>query len=332
MSYQGDYLEDYATLNFKFTTRGLTGIPTTLAGGPVVKVYKANATDSETATGVTLTADFDGVTGLNNVLIDLSASALYTPLTDYAVVITTGTVGGVSVVGETVGTFSIENRVANVVRISSDKVAADNLEAFLDGTGGIILKADQLKLSCDVAGEGAFDCVNVNAAGCGQKNDGGARGMHNVGDIAQHNIGESIGIYNEGGSYGQYDSGGVADIVLGTSGGIHQIDGTNILAEITAKLDALAVLGAGDGDTIVNHDTGGVDNLRAEVAGVGVDGLSIRAYLKLLYDLGVFVVCGNSTTGSDGRWVRPMMLDADTYTIVFSGPGYKTSTKEVDVT
>jgi hypothetical protein len=107
--YLGDYTEDYAALNFKFTTRAATGVPTSLAEG-AVKVYKANATDSETSTGVTLTADFDTVTGLNNVLVDLSADAFYATGQDYAVVITAGTVGGVSVVGEVLCTFSIENR------------------------------------------------------------------------------------------------------------------------------------------------------------------------------------------------------------------------------
>ena len=110
MSYIGDYAEDFATLNFKFTTVGTTGAPTTLSGTPVVSVYKANSLTQSTA-GITLTVDFDTVTGLNNVLIDLSADAFYAVGNDYHVVITTGTVGGTSVVGYVVAQFSIENRV-----------------------------------------------------------------------------------------------------------------------------------------------------------------------------------------------------------------------------
>lgn len=110
MSYIGDYEEDYATLNFKFTTVASDGTPTTLLGSPVVKVYAANETGTEINTGVTLVVDFDGVTGLNNVLIDLSADAFYATGKDYHVVITTGTVDGTSVVGYVVGSFSIENR------------------------------------------------------------------------------------------------------------------------------------------------------------------------------------------------------------------------------
>ena len=113
MSYLGDYAEDYADLNFKFTTRRFsTGAPYALSGG-TISVYKSNDTAQSTA-GVTLTADFDGVTGLNNVKIDLSADAFYAVGKDYQVVITAGTVDSVSVVGECVASFSIENRFQEV--------------------------------------------------------------------------------------------------------------------------------------------------------------------------------------------------------------------------
>ncbi len=112
MSYLGDYAEDFADLNLKFTTRNTSGVPTQLAGSPVISVYKSNDVTQRTSADaeITLTVDFDGVTGLNNVKIDLSADAFYVTGEDYAVVITTGTVGGTSVVGETVAHFSIQNR------------------------------------------------------------------------------------------------------------------------------------------------------------------------------------------------------------------------------
>jgi len=123
MAYLGDYAEDYATLNLKFTTRQTTGAPFTLGGTPVISVYKANDLTQSTA-GITLTADFDSVTGLNNVLIDLSADAFYAVGNDYQIVITTGTVNSVSVVGEVVGEFSIENRY--------DQQTADHTAALAD--------------------------------------------------------------------------------------------------------------------------------------------------------------------------------------------------------
>jgi len=108
--YHGDIrLED--TIDVKFTTVSTTGAPTTLAGTPVVSAYPGNSLTQLTA-GITLTVDFDGVTGLHNVRIVATAANGYATATNYALVITTGTVGGTSVVGYVVGHFSIENRSA----------------------------------------------------------------------------------------------------------------------------------------------------------------------------------------------------------------------------
>ena len=118
MQYLGDYAEDYADLNFGFPTHKTDGTPITLAGTPVVSVYKSNSTTQSTA-GVTLSVDFDGMTGSHNVKIDLSADAFYAVGTDYKVIITTGTVDAKSVVGTVLAHFSIENRCqkANLVSI-----------------------------------------------------------------------------------------------------------------------------------------------------------------------------------------------------------------------
>ncbi len=100
------------TLDFKFTTRSfLTGVPTTLGGTPVVQVYEDNSATQITA-GITLSADFDSVTGLNNLRIVATSGNGYESGKSYAAVISTGTVGGVSVVGEVVAQFSIERSPA----------------------------------------------------------------------------------------------------------------------------------------------------------------------------------------------------------------------------
>jgi len=110
MAYLGDIrLGD--TLDFKFCTVQSTGAPTTLAGTPVISAYPANSTTQLTA-GITLTADFDSVTGLNHVRVVASSGNGYATATNYEMVITTGTVNSVSAVGYVVGTFSIENRSA----------------------------------------------------------------------------------------------------------------------------------------------------------------------------------------------------------------------------
>lgn len=111
--YLGDFKED-GDLFHKFTTRKFsTGAPFALASG-VLSVYKDEggaATEKTTAEAYfDLDVDHDSITGWNNVRIDLSGDAFFATGADYSVVITTGTVDSVSVVGETLFTFSIENR------------------------------------------------------------------------------------------------------------------------------------------------------------------------------------------------------------------------------
>jgi hypothetical protein len=97
-----------AVIYFKFTTyRPSTGAPFALGGTPAISVYKDNSTTQST-TGVTLTTDFDSVTGLNHVAIDTSADgSFYSSGSFFDVVITTGTVDSVSAVGSVVGRFTI---------------------------------------------------------------------------------------------------------------------------------------------------------------------------------------------------------------------------------
>lgn len=112
--YHGDiHLGD--TIDIKFvTTSASTGAPTTLSGTPVISAYIGNSVTQLTA-GITLTVDFDGVTGLNNVRIVASSGNGYGAATNVQLVITTGTVGGTSAVGYVVGSFSIDCRGVNQI-------------------------------------------------------------------------------------------------------------------------------------------------------------------------------------------------------------------------
>ena len=150
MAYLGDFtLGD--TLDFKFSTVGTTGAPTTLAGSPVISAYVGNSTTQITA-GITLTVDFDAVTGLHNCRVVASAGNGYAAQTNVDLVITTGTVGGTSVVGYVVGSFSIENRstqllatAANLAtlagyvdtEVAAIKTVTDALSPRLPGSGTI---------------------------------------------------------------------------------------------------------------------------------------------------------------------------------------------------
>lgn len=107
MAALGDF--DASTVVYgKFTTyRPSTGAAYTLGGTPALSVYKDNSTTQST-TGVTLVADFDSVTGLNHFAIDTSADGtFYSAGSFFDVVVTTGTVDSVSVVGAVVGSFTL---------------------------------------------------------------------------------------------------------------------------------------------------------------------------------------------------------------------------------
>ena len=111
MTYIGDFALE-KTFDHKFTTvAAATGLPTTLAGTPVVSAYAGNSLTELTA-GITLTVDFDARTGLHNVRVVATAANGYATGTNYQLVLTAGTVGGTSVVGYVIGSFSIEARSA----------------------------------------------------------------------------------------------------------------------------------------------------------------------------------------------------------------------------
>jgi len=101
------------TFDVKFTTTEPdTGAPATLSGTPVVSAYVGNSTTQITA-GITLTTDFDGVTGLNNVRVVATTGNGFADGTDVSLVITTGTVDGNSAVGYVIEQFTIGRSAAN---------------------------------------------------------------------------------------------------------------------------------------------------------------------------------------------------------------------------
>ena len=99
-------------IDFKFPTRSpFTGVPTTLSGTPSLTCYKANG-DTQDSSGITLSVDFDGVTGSNHVHILTSDDpTFYADNSEFDVTIAAGTVDGVSVIGEVVKHFLLRHRV-----------------------------------------------------------------------------------------------------------------------------------------------------------------------------------------------------------------------------
>lgn len=133
MRYLGDFHAS-SIIRGLFNTRTAAGAPITLAGTPALSVYKANSTTESTA-GVTLTVDFDSRTGLHFFAIDTSSDgAFYAAGEDYRVVVTAGTVDGVSVVGHVVAAFSLANRSA-----LRPTTAGRTLDVSSNGEAGIDL-------------------------------------------------------------------------------------------------------------------------------------------------------------------------------------------------
>lgn len=98
------------TFTFRFTTRAFaSGIPTALASGALSAME--DAVDTPITTGVSFTAS--SVTGLNLCTID-SSQADFEAGKEYDVYVSTGTVGGVSAVGEVVGHFSLSREAAAI--------------------------------------------------------------------------------------------------------------------------------------------------------------------------------------------------------------------------
>lgn len=132
MKHLGDY-DTSKVIYGKFTTfRPSTGAAFTLAGTPALSVYKDNSTAQSTS-GVTLTADFDSVTGLNHFAIDTSSDGtFYSADSNFDVVITTGTVDSVSVVGAVVASFTLRKNSG-----LKATVAGRTLDVSANGEAGL---------------------------------------------------------------------------------------------------------------------------------------------------------------------------------------------------
>jgi hypothetical protein len=129
------------TFYVHFTTRAFaTGIPTQLAGSPVVKVLESNNATPITA-GITLSVDRATVTGLNEVEIVATGGNGYEAGKTYSAYISTGTVGGVSVVGEIVETFTVQSSAAAVDLANG----TDGLGAIKADTAATLVDTNELQ-------------------------------------------------------------------------------------------------------------------------------------------------------------------------------------------
>lgn len=78
----------------------------TIAGSPTLTCYRNDGT-TEDNSGLTLTVDFDGVTGFHVIKVDTSADGAFYTTGDFTVIFTAGTVDGVSLAGARILRFSL---------------------------------------------------------------------------------------------------------------------------------------------------------------------------------------------------------------------------------
>lgn len=108
---------------------------------------------------------------------------------------------------------------------------------------------------------------------------------------------------------------------------------TNGAATVAAQLqhldaDVSAVgggSGSGNGDIAVNHSYGSTDAYRVlnSETGEPIDDVLVAAYEG---STATGTPDAQTRTGSDGRWISSLMLDAGTYTLVFSKAGVMETT------
>jgi hypothetical protein len=155
-----------STLSFLFNTHKADGTPITLAGTPVISVYKNSVT--QTTTGVTLTVDYDSRTGMHQVIIDTS-DAFYATGNDFNVVITTGTVNSISVVGSVVAKFSIgRQNLSHINSIAASSVTTINANVGqtqpvnFTGTGAsAYVKSDIIQAAGTAWASGAITAASI---------------------------------------------------------------------------------------------------------------------------------------------------------------------------
>ena len=107
MDHLGTFLSG-ATVAYWFNTQSVDQTPGDISSG-ALRAFKQGS-DTEDDSGLTLTAPYDSVTGLNAVLVDTATdTTFYSGPAEFTVYLSAGTVAGVSVVGTKLFSFRISN-------------------------------------------------------------------------------------------------------------------------------------------------------------------------------------------------------------------------------
>ena len=267
-----------------FTTRAFaSGVPTVLAGSPIVSAYE-DASITQITAGITLGVDHDSVVGLNLLTIVATGANGYETGKDYSMVITTGTVGGVSVVGEVVGEFSLDLSAAlKAVDALNDVAATDIVSAGAittsSGAVSTVTTCTTTTTNTDMRGTDSaataanlatvdtnvdsilVDTAEIGTAGAGLTNIN----LPNQTMDITGNLSGSVGSVTGGAtSAAQTTAQNDLDIITGASG-------VNLLTATQASIDAIEV------DTNSLNDTKIPNTLNTTASGnIGVDWANVE--------------------------------------------------------
>lgn len=277
-----------STIDFKFTSRNTSGVPTTLSGTPAVEIYEDNSITQITA-GITLTADFDSVTGLNNLRVAATAANGYSTNKSYAAVISAGTVGGTSVVGEVIAQFTLQKaymRGTDNASLASNMGTIGTAAATGDPTSGKTAMAYIKQLVNILAGTAGIATFPAEAAP--------ANGV-NFAKVLNAIYNDVTGI--NGSAMRGTDNAALASVC--TAGRLAELDAGNLPLDIAAvKSDTAAVLAdtGTDGVAIAAATQNAIADALLDRADAIETGLTLRQALRLTAAAGAGKLSGAATT------------------------------------
>jgi hypothetical protein len=162
MKYLGDFAVN-TTVRFMWNAFAVAGQSITRAVNGSIRIYKNNSTTQRTsAAGITDSEDFDGLTGLMHVNIDLSNNTdagFYVTGADYMVVIEGTTIDG-KVINAVIGEFSIENRSMQN-RIPAALVGG-RIDASVGAMAAAVLTATAIAADAITAAKIAPDAIGAS--------------------------------------------------------------------------------------------------------------------------------------------------------------------------
>lgn len=129
----GDFKLGTTIYDYFTSTDPDTGAPIVLTGSPVVSAYEDDS-DTQITAGITLSPSADSVVGLNRLVIVATSGNGYEVGKQYNLVITTGTVDGITAVGYVVSKFSIEKTGLNLSNTTTSAGAIPSLGIVDSGT------------------------------------------------------------------------------------------------------------------------------------------------------------------------------------------------------